>query len=932
MADLYKIFDILDNDNTPGAPGDDTFYEVFYDKDEEDGTPDDYFRVDKDGVTISSGDFLDLGAFGGQQFAVTDYGVTFNSGTRTSFEVSGSFPYAIRQTLGDPGGGGGEVDDLSVTIGTITPSSAGTVADGKFYLSFSGTNTPFAVSLTPVSQQYTTTEFYDQHDNNIAPFGALPSGTYSGVTVRDSAGYVRTISVTIPTEQQSATNYGVKYDFTFKDKSDQTYKVEIEERDYSGSVNTLTNSGNFPIVISREAASVFIGENQILPSSAIIELVSTSFREWEEFINADEEEYRVKFYQGTSALRWQGFIIPEQTTEVLYQPPYIIKLSANDRLGDLSAYRWGSEIGINSSLQLIDIIHRCLSVLNMSLGYRIVANIWEDSQDDTNDTPFHHTYVDTSCYVDETYDFVVSEILKSFGAHIYSWEGFWYIERIQEKSSTTVNYIEYSSDLTETADTNYNPIQTFKGATESNRWRWKGAQNQSFTNQYSKVKMNLLLCKKEAGITEGFENQEGWTEHTDSIAPFSTFIWKNPLNADASVTVGVSRQNSETYLQKTGTIEYSNSDSIKFDLTFACKMVDQVDNIITGGKDLSLRAPYFPFKWQLKIGDYYLDANASGTSAWNTSEVINQFFVQSLDSENKLSIERKLFGSVQESTYVLKIYGASVFESDLNYASATAMVTGIDGISTTSLYAGVRQIAKVGDTEDLDFYYYELQKKEISQGLTPDGSPEIYPADYNITTNPKVWVLINQWSYNHGVYSGDGLYGAYTETVFSNFDLEFLPNNQQPPENELLEVSASPSNKRELEINLLHHDLTGSVNGDQIIYTNFLRLSNGDQTATWSDRGGASQRIQNHFMDFLQTMVRSPRIKVNGSFESDQFANPTVTLNTPTDGDRYYWMPGINLDYKNSKFKGEVEEILSDNTPNVGDFDSSDFSSSDFKT
>lgn len=917
MAELHKIFTVIDSNLSTTD-----VYEIYYDRDEENNGPSNYFRVEKNQTTITTGDdfiFDEQDERDRFRFRTIDHQVSFlnTEGTHLlTFTLVGIFPYARRNSeIVEDTGGSEDVDDMVITL-SQTPATDNITADGKITATATGTNSPFSFALGVGAQFYTVAEIATQVSGGSPPFGAVFSGLYT-VLAKDSKGFSREGNILVLTQSLAGSQtYGVLYDHTFRDGASQQYKIEIQERGYSGSITTLNESKTIEIV--KESESKQIENIQIISKSISVSLVSTSFRQFQSLINGDDQKYKIVFYRDNSGFekQFESFLEPSQTVEEFYQPNYIIDLVGSDRLSILSSEIWTS----NDFESQIDILKICLDATGIIQGYRIAMNIFDAGQNSMTDTPLHQTYIDTSCYENQTYEDIIKHILKPYNAIVESWEGFWYIERLQEKLSSTVTYKEYNSDLVANGSSSYTTRKEFKGATQTDKWRWIGKQSQSYTALYRNINVNLLLQKKDGGLTNSFSSfLNGWTY----IAPNSSFTSNSIVVRESlgKVILGVARGDSEVLVKKSGSVEHSISDEIRLKLTIRSKMVDQFDNIITGGRDLSLRGPYFPFKWKLLVGSKWLDVNGS----WSDTEVTNQFFITALDQDFVLDIKRTMFGADDTSVYNLFLFGPSIFEADVSGTSTAEVITAMEAITTATLSGGARRIGRVGGTStDMDLYYYQLRKDSDSSSSSINN---IKPTDHS--TSGHRWILVDQWGYDHGLYSGDGLYGAFTQSELSDFDLQFFPDGEDAPEKEQLSVLASRSNKQDLSIDLFHSDLTGNISSDQFLYTNFMQLSDGTPTTEWTDSLGTKQ-LQRHFMEFIQQLYRRPRVTINGQMYADAYVTPLSMLYTSGDDNKVYLITGMSFDYKSRTFDGEVIELSSDSLPIVNDFLEGDFLAADF--
>ncbi|MGH1436603.1 MAG: hypothetical protein ACRBG0_19325 [Lewinella sp.] len=939
MALLYKIGSVTVTGSFNSWVAGDVI-EVFFDYDQRNGTFPAMYEVQKNGSTITSpqDSMWPPAIFEG--FAlfyryITNENVEFVSDDAALvyyFEHQNEFPYFEKKSRENVSGGVNDLEGFATTTTQATDANSG---DGVVTVYAKGTNNPFTAQLNGVTKAVSTAVSGYQYGywDYTTTFTGLYPGDYP-ITFTDTLGYTRETDVTVQTLTDSGQEgYGELYDFIFQDNNGQQYKVEILERGRaSGSPTTLTKMGANPFTLSTSAISTELHEIILLKTTATLELVSETFRQFKFFATADDEKYKVKFYREDSGyqLKWEGFISPQDYEEDFFQPPVITKLVAHDRLGRLSEYRFEREVeqedllsqkkaepvtGVLSQLTIIDF---CLKKLNQNQGYRIACHLFEDDQATSNTTPLDQTFVDTSCYYkgDEgmNCEEVVKNILEPYGAVLLNWEGYWYIVRKEEMEAATVNYIQYDSSLTQDGTGSYTPRVSFKSAGSSDMYRWKGSQSLTYEPIYRNINLKLAYNLKGKGLlTDGFD---GWSR--GAVSGFAT----SGLGPDGW-TLGSANSDSDTKIVKTGLLEGTESDSFKLKYTAKCWVFKPLKD----DPEQQLKGPYFPLKWSLKVGTKYVDTSG----VWRTTAVENQFLMDQLGNAETIEYEFPLYGaSNSEYSYELTLYAGSIYESDLQNASASGLITDIEALTTTSLNLGARLIGRVGtvDNGDKDFHYYELRYD------TDTGSSDIKnikPTDHHASTNSKRWERVGQWSYDYGAYSTDSLYGAYTKTLITAPEFSILPNGQEPPKEEVFTYVANKNNKVDLDIDLFHFDLSGVIHSDQFIYNNFLRLADGSETNAWEYNSGGEAKIQEHLGKYLAKKYGVARQRISGNFYSDAEITPLSVLYDTGDDNRVMMLSSIDMNYKEMDFQGECVEISSDDTPEYFDFDQDDFKPADFK-
>ena len=976
MADIRKIGEV-----TAGTASTIDRYEVYFDADLLDSGSE--FTVDKNGVNLVEGSADDLFPEDFSFLYWTNLGVELFSADEALiyyFTKIPQWPYFEQQSRTNQSAEFGDINDMVVTAKVKQAATDLETTDGQLTFKVYGTNNPFTLRVSGRSFAVST---------SLGAFNGYTVDVTTGLgagdhqwQVDDSKGFQRVGIITIPTaDENGETSYGLHYYFDFIHKSNE-YRVELHERGYSGSTSQIDYAGKSPIVINTNGQGLLLHEIFLFETSATFSLVSETFGEWRAIAQSDDEKYLLKIFNdntGTAAnMMWQGFVTPQSYNEDYTQAPYITRLTAHDRTADLKNYEFTQKAtiyvgegeyewlpsltqtkeyetlnqpikGYFSELEIIDF---CLSKLNLNQKYRVAINLFEDDHDSAStDTPLEQTYIDTRCYYTDGRAMNCSEILQAvltkYKAHVLNWGGYWYIISKKDLESATVNYVQYSTALAQDDTGSWSPRITWGQTSESNYYRYKGPQNLGYTPIYKNI--NVITEYNNANGKNGFAGDptdqfwDGWSffvGNTASGQAQSFFTSRQELrNNKREWTTGIGRENSYSYWQLSGEMEGSVKDKVylKFTIRPDIELVTDIDD-----PDIRLRSPYFPLKWQLKVGDYYLDSSGN----WGLTEVINERFIESLGQDVILEIEEFLPDNDDFSnTYNLRIYSGSIFEATvlsdgtlMSSTSKSGLRTLIKAIDTDSdaVEGGTRIIGRVqpdGILGNAQLYYYEMAEVEDADalsGFVTDMESMMWalkPDDFNDPNNLKMWIQRGAWSFNYGPYDTDNLNGAYTATTLKDVEFRVLPKGEEAPEEEILTLAANLNNKIDLDVKLFHYDLSGQVTGDQLIYNNYTRLSDNTQTGQWGDD---DKKIQQLIGEYLVEKYGIARQKISGNFYSDIVVTPLNVLYNDGDDNTILFLNGITMDYGQADYSGEAQEIDSDNTPTYRDWDSSDWNTSDW--
>ena len=120
--------------------------------------------------------------------------------------------------------------------------------------------------------------------------------------------------------------YAVHYRFKWRSAKDNVYKIEILENNYSGSV-VQRPLGGAP-QLRRNKNGNICGTSLEFQAQALVD------GELASLYSVSATAYRVDLYQNSTRI-WQGFITPELYSEPYIAPPYNVKVTATDNLGEL---------------------------------------------------------------------------------------------------------------------------------------------------------------------------------------------------------------------------------------------------------------------------------------------------------------------------------------------------------------------------------------------------------------------------------------------------------------------------------------------------------------------------------------------------------------------------------------------------------------------
>jgi len=236
--------------------------------------------------------------------------------------------------------------------------------------------------------------------------------------------------------------YGNKYYLEFYDRFSNLFKIYISQEGYTGAVIDVVGGG-LPLSIH------WLGEGDskysvVKGSTCEFSIISETDQAYLSMFTGTARDFRLRVSKG-SDLIWQGHIDPDSYKEPFLQPPYVSTIHASDGLGELKNIKFPKPDSTKYYTFEQPIIYFIAEILKQtgSLLSIYVAN----DVSFTGASPArcfdavhvsHKTFRDEDNEFESCYD-VLEKILKSLGSRISQYNGEWYIERIDQKRSDTVD-------------------------------------------------------------------------------------------------------------------------------------------------------------------------------------------------------------------------------------------------------------------------------------------------------------------------------------------------------------------------------------------------------------------------------------------------------------------------------------------------------------
>lgn len=811
------------------------------------------------------------------------------------------------------------------------------------------TTTDGSITISAISSLGTVKYGFEDVDyasmpNTTGVFTGLTVGTYT-IYAKDPNGCTVVLTVVLTAIE----NYFPKYRLEWKDLNGVSSRLDILEKDFAGSVEEVVGGGEpFVVRMRGENQGIF---NDVLASEASVQLTSTTNLKFLNLFTESETKYQVIFYKGDGLpMMWKGFITPSLYTEDYYTDiNYQVTVEAIDRLALLTDADFTDSSGnkITGDMKLIKIISLILEKTKINLPIRVACNLYEQDMDqDDEDDPLDQTFIN----VEKTYydkdgapmkcREVLLNILRSFGARLVQWGGYWNIVRIDEHTNS-YDYRIFDATGDYISNGFYNPLIDLKGAVYNNRavWRDRSAKLEVL-GSYADAIIKHKLVKKELYLSNGgfedvllpssfpgtIQGYKHWSLILNgNIASFPFIYNESALssikgNNSNYCAVVISNSNSGSWgqdaylLSKAEEIIFTKDDGLKFSFDFF--------PISSSGTKV---AQYVKFKISLRVENYYLQSSG----LWSTDpakEWIEVIVGQSdFNKWNTIEITANcppVSGTVID-TFQTKVMPGSLIvglgQGGVWYFNS---LSGLKGLATISLPAGYITWVYYNDGTFTHIRWYKLRV-----GIDGEDSPKILrPDDYNGTTNKVVWENIETESLTSFATLEDLVDGKVNK--FDNIKIELLPGGIPSPDEKDYITNNTTENNNHYTDELINGDVPPEIANAKNQYLNFYKFEDGTPTRFWKrDNISELQPLLSLLSKQVIEQYLKPKFKLSGSLFSD------VTLgflNSFSDGTRKFIPSFMELADKSCNNQVELLELTEVSSTITSPFDDGEFDNNEF--
>lgn len=211
--------------------------------------------------------------------------------------------------------------------------------------------------------------------------------------------------------------YAVHFRFQWRSANDNIYRIDILEDGYSGSI-VQRPLGGAPQLRRNKNGAICGTSLEFLAQAEVDGEFATLY-------TSDAFAFRVDLYNGETLI-WQGYITPELYSEPYVAPPYNVRVTATDNLGELKL----SDYTALGRVSISTLISTILSGTGLSFPVHWISTMRpsEDVEVDAEDMPTAATINLDHMAGESQYD-VLAKVLDTFHAVIVQHDCSWVIVR-----------------------------------------------------------------------------------------------------------------------------------------------------------------------------------------------------------------------------------------------------------------------------------------------------------------------------------------------------------------------------------------------------------------------------------------------------------------------------------------------------------------------
>ena len=209
--------------------------------------------------------------------------------------------------------------------------------------------------------------------------------------------------------------YGVKYRFRWNDEGGGDWRIDICQAGYTGDILPRA-IGASSVSLRRDRNGNICGTSLELTAECRVD------EEFAELYTTDPFEFKVLVY-AESVCIWTGYVTPELYSEPFIAPPYDVKVTASDNLGELKLTEW---VGVGR-LTFAQLLNTLLAQTGLSMGVKYISTLATGSI--SAQAFFSTVTIDLDELSGKSYYDVLDQLLASFHAVLFQHGGSWVVLR-----------------------------------------------------------------------------------------------------------------------------------------------------------------------------------------------------------------------------------------------------------------------------------------------------------------------------------------------------------------------------------------------------------------------------------------------------------------------------------------------------------------------
>lgn len=831
------------------------------------------------------------------------------------YTIQNTWPYAASHVSTDHPSCAMVVCDLNIDSFSTTNETGVGNEDGTITPVASSSNGTVKYSLDP--------DFDYDTEGTTGSITGLGTGNYV-VYAKDAGGCQDQINVFVGIDYVYGPRWRMEYDCV--KPNGYSSRVDIEERDYSGSISEICG-GKKPFELEYIPAD----DSQFVPSVANIEVLVETDGQFDDIRTGYDRQFLVKKYKDAGSgfvIEWVGYISQEFYSVPYIFEPYYLTLKALDGLGDLKEKLYVALSGEEyfGDASIIKVVAECLKKLPYQLNIRSCVNIFEENMDtDPEDDPLAQTYTKTENYRTYKCGAVITDLIKPFTkAELFQSYGYWWIRTREQSVYTSLAYREFDTDGDYSSNSTITARKNAGFPSTSSRFIWTDrSQILGQTRNYGKFQIVHNLDKDNNMIDSGGFELSDIDSGTEFFRGWQIFP------AQTNVSSGY---------------EYADNADSKgaFFFQWGADTSDQANNILqtkllpitfTGnpfeskGTNFKLKfqvyvSPSYPvdyvwFGWRLRFTDtdtgdfwdWYRPASTLSPFPDVNEERINDLYISSFGSWQTFEFYNfRPPGGVSVVNFTIQVSFYFHNHRGRDYSGMSALIAE----DTAGVFEEGKRFLVAHDFGDGEnTYVMELQNNRDAETY-PTSADVVEPGDFHTISNPYKWIKI-------GEYNPDGTVPLLDRVMIDNvqlsiYDVEPILDGPgialvDPPDTVLYEQEVSTQNESILTDEVKNGDAP-DIQGYDYIYNGFFKLTDGTKTYTWARSGVTEERrLLDIYLGYLSAQgSRSLRV-LSGAGIADIQLGYINSLNDTIDDTRYRFVRFV-FDDKQGSFDVEIEEVL----------------------